>query len=99
MARNIHLSGVRQLTRNLDKVFDDIHNEIVLRCKYHFTTRPKRTKKWWRKSSKERVDLETGEWAEQSAQKTFFDLANCLNQRIFVGLPLGLCFWPHMVVV
>lgn len=99
MERNIHLSGIRQLTRNLDKVFEDIHDEIILRCRYHFTTKPKRAKAWWRKSSKERVDLEPDEWAERNAQDTFFDLTNCLNQRIFVGLPLGPSFFPHLSTI
>jgi len=97
--RNIHLSGIRQLTRNLDTIFDDIHDEITLRCKHHFTTKPKRAKTWWRKASKERVELEADEWAEQKAQNTFFDLVNSLHQRIFVGLPLGPCFFPHVSMV
>ena len=96
--RNTHLFGIRQLTRNLDKVFDDIHDEIVFRCKHYFTTKPKRAKRWWRKESKERVDLEADEWAEQNAQEIFFDLANSLNQRIFVGLPLGPCVFPHVSI-
>ena len=73
----------------MEQVFDDIHDEIVLRCKYQFTTKPKRAKSWWRNESKERVDLELDEWAEGKAHVTFFDLVNHLNQRIFVGLPLG----------
>ena len=92
MTRNIHLSGIRQLTRNLDKVFDDIYEEIVLRCKYHFTTRPQRAKTWWRKASKERVDVETDEWAEVGALGVFFDLTSHLNQRVLVGPAFGPCF-------
>jgi hypothetical protein len=95
MKRNIHLSGIRQLTRHLDKVFDDIHDEIVQRCKYQFTTKPKQAKRWWRRASTQRVDLATDEWAEGNAYKVFFDLVNHFNQRTFVGLPLGPCFQPH----
>jgi hypothetical protein len=93
MERNIHLSAIRQLTRNLDEIFDGIHEEIVLRSKYHFTTKPKRAKKWWRKASKERVDLETDEWAEGNAFfYTFYNLVSHLNQRILVGPTFGSCF-------
>jgi hypothetical protein len=90
MTQNIHLSGIRQLTRNLDQVFDDIHDETIIRCRHHFTTKPKKAKRWWRKSSKERIDLEVDEWAEGNAHETFLDIVNHLNQRILVGLPLGL---------
>ena len=60
----------------------------------HYQAETRQT--WWRKSSKERVDLEPDEW---NAQETFFDLVNCLNQRIFVGLPLGPSFFPHVLIV
>ena len=99
MQRTIHLSGVRQLTRNLDKVFDDIYEETVLRCKYHFTTKPKRAKTWWRRASKERVDLETAEWAERNALGVFFDLVSHLNMRIFVGPAFGLYLYQPLFVV
>src|SRR5258706_7090444 len=99
MQRNIHLSGIRQLTRNLDKVFDDIYEEAVLRCKYHFTTKPKRAKTWWRKASKERVDLETDEWAEGNAFAMFFNLVSHLNQRILVGRAFGLYLYQPLFAV
>ena len=92
MQRTIHLAGIRQLTRNLDTVFDDLYEEIVLRCKYHFTTRPKRAKTWWRKASKERVDVETDEWAEGNALAIFFGLVSHLNMRVLVGPTLSSCF-------
>jgi len=98
MERNTHLSAIRQLTRNLDKVFDDIYEEITLRCKYHCTTKPKRAKNWWRKASKERVDVGTDEWAEENALGMFFDLVSHLNQRILVGVPFGPPFYPYLFV-
>ena len=99
MQRNIHLSGIRQLTRNLDKVFDDIYEETVLRCKYHITTKPKRAKTWWRKASKERVDLETSEWAEVKSLSMFFDLVSHLNQTILVGPAFGLYLYQPLFMV
>ena len=36
--------------------------------------------------------------AERKAQRTLFDLVNCINQRIFVGLPLGPSSFPHILI-
>ena len=92
LQRTIQLSSIRQLTRNLDTVLDDIYEEIIFRCKYHFINKPKRAKTWWRKASKERVDMETDEWAEGNALAIFFGLVSHLNMRILVGSTLSLCF-------
>jgi hypothetical protein len=82
MARhNTHIYAIKQLTRNIEFVLPDLHEELVRLVKERFTPQTS-------DPDNEALPLLDSEWVEVRALDTLLDIVHRLNQHIFVGLPL-----------
>lgn len=89
MARHdTHIYGIKQLTRHTEAIMPDLRGELVRLMKERLT--PKIPD-----FHTEELPLLESEWVEVKILDTLLDIIHRLNQRMFVGLPLGEYQTPH----